>query len=363
MTATAPAHATRTKVLTVKKGMAATYSAAALLQTYYNVIESTPIINLPAQVDKESNSHVVENLPKYQHTAIANAKYFMTDVNPMMIKTLEDIIGFKNEWSSFYNKLLKIGAKIDEGQNAAMFSQAMTLFQKKVIQNGEATKPVIEALNGLLTKIEADERNLKSADLFVTTAMGGEQGEIQTLQSHIDALHEAIKKDNDMIAGGAAMMVAGAVVAAVGVVADIATVGAATALVVGGVAVAVGGAVMTGYAGVDLKNKTKDLKKDLEKLSEDKQVFGLVKNASKNIGHMKNAISGAIAAVENLQDGWNGLGQDFGEIVDALKTVDPSMSLWLKNELEAADKDWTDTYNRAKELLANGTIKVKKQKV
>jgi hypothetical protein len=348
--------AKKINVKDVKNGMVDTVKAGFLLQTYYNVITSTPIIHLPASVDQDSNSQVVENLPKYQNTAIENAKKY-AEFNKHMAKVLGDIMLFKHTWSEFYGKLLELGKNIDEGHNRIMFTEAMTKFQQMVKQNGDTTKPIVDFLNTFLEAIEADERNFNTATLHVTNAMAGQKGEIQTLESTIDALHAAIKKDNGMIAGGSIMMVVGALMVIGGIFGEIETSGVSTALVVGGLALAAGGGAMTGIAAKNLESSTKSLKTDLSKLDADKQLFALTKNANANIGHMKDAINGAIAAVENLQKGWDALGADFGEIISALKNVDTTFSDWIGEELKAANDEWEDTYKLASQLSANGEIK------
>ncbi|MEQ8704659.1 MAG: HBL/NHE enterotoxin family protein [Phaeodactylibacter sp.] len=346
----------------VKNGMLDTVKAGFLIQTYYNVITSTPIIKLPASVDKDSNSQVVEDLPKYQNTAINHAKQY-AEYDTHMEKVLGDIVLFKHTWSEFYNKLVELGKNIDEGHNRKMFTEAMTKFKSMVEEKGKTTEPIVEFLKKFLDDIEGDERNFNTATLYVTNAMAGEKGEIQTLESTIDALHSAIKKDNGMIAGGSVMMVVGALMVVGGIFGEIETSGVSTALVVGGLAMAAGGGAMTGIAAKNLESSTHSLKTDLSKLDADKKLFALTKNANANISHMKDSINQAVAAIESLQKGWDALGADFDEIIDALNNVDTTFSDWIGEELKAANDEWEDTYTLADQLQSNGKVKIVKKTV
>jgi len=350
----------------VKNGMLATVKASFLLQAYYNVIESTPLFQLPQQADKDSQSKIVEDWPHYQQSALDHAKEFMkpeSGLNQQMINTLGGILGFAREWEHFYNKLLEKAQHIDQGNNKKMFVDAMHIFQKAVKKEAETVKPVIGALHRFLEEIEADERNFNQATLLISSAMAGEKGEIAELESTIDALHSAIKKDNAMIAGGAAMMVVGIVMVVGGIFGEIETAGVSTALVVGGLAVAVAGAAMDGVAGKDLEKSTKALKDKVAELDKDKKIFTLVKNANANIAHMKEAVAEAITAVQSLADGWDSLNADFGNVATALSEVSADDEDWIPSELEAANSDWQDTLKLATELQANGTVKVQKKQV
>jgi len=352
-------------VTPVKEGMKKTVNASYLLQTYYNVIEKTPMFVIPARVDADSKSKVVEQWPGYQRTALANAKQIFdgpNSLNAQMSTTLSGIIAFHDaKWQPFYAHLQDAVKSLSQGNNAEKVTQAMGLFQEEVKRLSNSTQPVISSLQRLLAAVEADERNFTTANNFLTAAMTGEQGELQELQKKIDALHDAIDKDNKMIAGGAAMIAVGIVVAVVGVVAEPLTFGASTALVVGGAAVAIGGAVAVGLGEKDLSKSTKDLATNMVMLDEDKQVFGLVKNCARNITHMRSAIENAITGLESLTKGWDSLHADFGEVITAVKGIDmdPTMSLWISDELTGADKVWSDTVTLAKQLQSNGVVQIK----
>ncbi|MFK8161980.1 MAG: HBL/NHE enterotoxin family protein [Lewinella sp.] len=355
-------------VTPVKEGMKKTINASYLLQTYYNVIEKTPLFAIPARVDADSHSKVVEQWPGYQKIALANAKRVFDgpdSLNAQMSTTLAGIIGFHDaKWEPFYGHLQEAIKSLSVGNNAEKVTQAMNLFQEQVKHLSTSTQPVITSLQRLLAAVEEDERNFTAANNFLTAAMTGEQGELQALEDKIDALHDAIDKDNKMIAGGAAMIAVGIVVAVVGVVAEPLTLGASTALVAGGAAVAIGGAVAVGLGEKDLSKSTKDLASSMVMLNEDKQVFGLVKNCARNITHMRSAIENAITGLESLAKGWDSLHADFGEVITAVNGIDtdPSMSLWISDELTGADKVWSDTVTLAKQLQSNGTVKIKEVK-
>ncbi|HRW05442.1 MAG TPA: HBL/NHE enterotoxin family protein [Caldilineaceae bacterium] len=347
----------------VQDGMSGTMKASYLMQLYTNVVLATPTINLPSQVDTATNTTVSTDLPKHQVTAQNHAKYYINTVNPLIVGTVADILGFANEWNSFYDKLLVLSHSIDEDNHKEMFTEAMQLFQKAIKAKGDSTTPVITALNNLLADIQSDQRNFNQDHGTVESWLAGESGELETLKSEIKADQDAIKKDNAMIAGGAVMIVAGVLTSIAGVAADVVTGGAATAMVVGGLAVAAGGAAMAGIAGKDLEKKQKELKSKTIELNADQILYTNVNGIDHTIGNIVGALTDAVSAVESLQHGWNSLHDDFGEIINALELADPDMPAWLSTQLSAANSDWADCHKLAQHLQENGTLQVTTQKI
>ncbi|HEY9729557.1 MAG TPA: HBL/NHE enterotoxin family protein [Chroococcales cyanobacterium] len=357
---TEPNTASKVSSAAVKSGMSDTMKASTLMQLYANTINQTPDINLPSEVDTDSNSSVSKDLPNHQAKARANATGYLNTINPLMVKTLSDIIGFSNQWTAFFDRLMTLAQSINEGNNKEIFQQGVLALQNVIQKKGDSTVPVINALNDFLAKIQEDQRNFNRDHDLVTAALGGESGEIATLKANIDSLYKAIGKDNAMIAGGATGEVVGIVMISVGVLAEIETAGASTALIVGGLAVMGGSSAMIGIAAKDLAGKQNQLKADTAKLTNLEQLYTCVNTSNNTIQSMVDAISGAIAAVESLQKGWNSLHDGFGEINSALGLATPDLGDWLVDQLNTANKDWQDTRTLALHLQDNGTIPIQK---
>jgi len=342
----------------VKSGMANTMKSSTLLQLYYQVVTTQPDIFLPSEIDTATKTTVSKDLPRHQALARDNAQYYMSTINPMMVRSLSDIIGFGNTWNSMHGRLVQLAGDLDSGNNKRVFTDGMNDLKKKVDQNAVKCTPIITELNNFLPKITLDARNFGGDKNTVDSWMKGQGGYLSTLQSELDAIDKAISDDNAMIAGGSAMIVGGIALIVVGAVSTVVTGGAAAAVVVGGIALAGGGIAMTAAAGVDLANKTSAKRDKLTKLNQAQQVYGLVQNGASNIDNMLTAINGGIAAVIELQKGWNFLKDNFGQVTASLDSADPDLPSWLKEQLNAANTNWGDTLTLAKSLQSNGTIAV-----
>lgn len=344
----------------VNTGMQNTQSASAMLQLYTNVILQTPDIILPKQVDTDSKSNVCEDLPKHQKTARNNATDYLNTLNPQMVQTLSDIIGFHNLWAAEYEHLLQLANQIDQGNNADTFTQGIDNLIRKTQKNADATKPIIASLNDFLPKIQADARNFVADLQNVTKALSGEQGEIAQLKNTLGAINSAMSKDTTMIAGGAAGEVVGVLMITVGALAEFETGGLSTGLIVGGLAVMGGSSAVIGIAAKDLEAKRKEYMQLAAELATDQQILTLTTQASTHLTAMVDAVNNGIAAVQTLQKGWLSLQGDFKQVTDALRTADdPDLGSWLVDTLNSANKDWQDTYQLALHLQQTGVLPVK----
>ena len=339
--------------------MSDTQAASIMLQTYTQTVLATPDIQLPAEVDKESDSTVVEDLPKHQALARTNANFYITDVNKTLVDTVAEVIGFANLWNAEYARLQDLASKIDEGNNKETFKQGVANLISKSQDAENNTQPALDALNNFLPKIETDQRNLTTDEQHVSVALDGQSGQIAQLKKQIDADNDAINKDLAIIAGGATADVVGGLMIAVGLLAEIETAGASTALVVGGLALVAGGTTAMGIAGKNLSDTKSDLSAATKQLKIDELVNLSTKQCSNTVVNLVSAISQGVNAVTSLQKGWSALQSDFNQVISQLDMANPDLGSWLSDILTAANTDWQDTLTLAKSLQQYGTLPAK----
>lgn len=345
----------------VSSGMQDTQSASALLQLYTNTVLQTPIIKLDPSVDTDSKSTVVELLPQHQQTAQANAQYYLNTINPLIVSTVADIIGFANLWNAEFQLLVSLANTIDQGNNKQLFIEGIQNLINKTQSAGSNVTPVLNALNAFLPLVQTDVSNLNGDLANVKAALSGQSGQIAQLQQQLDAYNSAMNKDLAIIAGGAVADVVGVLMITVGVLAEIETAGVSTALVVGGLAVVGGGTAAIIIASKNLNASQSQYASTLATLNNDEAVFSLTTQASTSINSLISAIQSGVTAVEALQAGWSALGSDFGQVVQALQSATPGAGSWLVPLLESANSDWQTTLTLATNLQQNGTLPVQKQ--
>ncbi len=349
----------------IKDAAASVIGANSIMQVYINTITGTPDIDLSSVPFSDHDKHVIVDLPKHQALARTNANNYINGANSLnsqMINTLSDIIGYSNMFESRYSRLMKLAGPDGnpQGSDLKTFNQGLQGLINTIHQKEENCATTIAKLGTFKSLISTDERNLKGDDGIINATLKGDQGQIAELKKSISADHDAISKDNAMIAGGAVMEVTGALMIVVGVATEELTFGASTALVVGGLAVAGGGVAMQVVAGKDISKKLDDLKNKTTELTEDETIIASLTLASKNVGAMVNSIDHAVTALTSLQSGWGSLKGDLQEIIDALNQgKGDEGTTWLLDDLNSAKKDWDDAKTLAVKLQSNGTISVK----
>lgn len=342
----------------VQDGMSTSISNSVLLQTYTNTVLQTPTINLDPSIDSLSNSTVVEDLPVHQKLAQQNASDYLANINPLVVSTVAEVIGFSNLWSAEYSLLLQLAGDIDSGDNKETFTSGLQNLINKTQQAASSTQPVIDALNAFLPLIQQDASNFNTDLGNVQVALDGESGQIAQLEAEIDAYNQAFSRDLSIIALGATADVVGGLMIVVGALAEIETAGVSTALILGGVGVIAGGTTAMGVAGDDYAKK-KDAYSDLvSELSQDKQVYTLTSQASQTISQLSAAVSAGISAVESLQQSWVSLAADFQQVIEALDSADPDLGPWLTSILESANADWQATLALAESIQQYSTLPV-----
>ena len=352
---------------TIKSGAASVVGANAVIQLYIATITGTPDIDLSSVTFSDVDKHVIVDLPKHQALARTNAESYIhgvSSINSLMINSLADLIGYANMFESRYQRLLQLAGPDGnpQGENLKTFNGGLQGLIDVIAVKETNCGDVITKLGDFSTLVSGDERNLKADDNIINATLsgiGGQGGLISQLTNKISSEHDAIDKDNAMIAGGAAMEVGGILMIVIGVVAEELSFGASSALVVGGLAVVGGGIAMQVLAAKDISAKMAQLTTDNTTLNEDETIAATLTLANKNVSAMVNAIDGAVTAVTSLQTGWIGLKGDLQEIIDALNSgKGDEGTTWLIDDLNAAKADWDVARTLAVKLQSNGTIPV-----
>ncbi len=181
----------------------------------------------------------------------------------------------------------------------------------------------------------------------------GEQGILADLHARYKADRAAMNKDIAFIAGGAAVALTGVVVICVGVATEIPTAGVSTVLVGAGVVMVVGGVASTAYGTADYIIKSKDAEECLSKIAADEAMLAVLPHMIEQVNSLLGSIQSAEGALGNLLAGWKELANKLDALQDALKEVDPSVGIFLQDELGTAKDDWAGARTQAEIVLCN----------
>ena len=324
-------------------------SSYTVIQTYVQIILEQPDITLDALPD----------LPKHQANARQHASNWNNNILPLLSKTNADIIDYSNQFTSFYEQLVKFANDIKNPESRKNLLQGLKLLSSTITQKDKNVQHVNNQLSTFQANLNKDDANFAKDANTAAVKIVGDSGEIKALSKQLDAIQDAMDKDIGLMAGGAVTIVAGIAMVVFGAVSEIPSGGASTALIGGGVLVANGGVIMETLGATDYNNLIKKQKEVTEQLAEDKQQLAALKTTKKQVSGFVKGLENAITAASALRAGWQALHADLQEVITAVDNVDPNVGSWLVAELERAKKDWEVALDQAKRLQPDGKVPTK----
>lgn len=324
--------------------------ASTVIQTYVSIILQQPDLELDA----------LPNLSAHQKTARDHANNWNDTILPLMSKTDADIIDYANKFDSFYNDLVTYAKDIKTPQSKKNLIEGLKLLGTTIKQKNANVQVVVKDLSTFHANLNTDYQNFQSDVNQAAVKIEGDSGEIKALSDQLDAIHDAMKKDIGLMAGGAVVIAAGVAMIAFGALAEIPSGGTSTALIGGGVLVFSGGAVMETLAGTDYSSKIDDQRKVQEKLQGDKIELAGLKTTKHQLKGFVDGLENAIMAATSLEAAWQTLDADLEELITAINDVDPNIpSKWILDELNHAKLDWRVALDQAKKLQPDGKVPTK----
>lgn len=344
--------------IAIQDGMSQSVSAAYLLQVYTNTVLQTPTITLAPQVDTDSNSTVVEDLPVHQATALANARYYLDTINPKLMAVTSQIIGYGNKYTSYYDTLVDLANNLTEGDNADQLVDGLNSLLKKANSCKSQADQVSSMLASFLSLITIDAKNFATDASHVQTAIQVEGQEVAELQAQIDSINKGMTKDIGVMAVGGAADLIGLTSILIGVLGSVESGGTTIVLVVFGLACLTAGSVVAASAFADYEDQRDNYKTLYAELSNEQQIYAVTQQAATTIDSLKTATEDAVTAITVLQDAWSSLEKDLQQVIDAVQRAPQDTGIWLINDITDAYQEWQQTVSVATNIQKNAVLPV-----
>ena len=325
-------------------------SSSTVIQTYVQIIMQQPDLKLDALPD----------LPVHQRIARDHAKYWDSTVLPLMSKTDADIIDYANKFHSFYEDLVKYAKDIKNPDSKRKLTEGLTLLLSTIKQKDTNAETVVKELTKFHLNLNTDYSNFKKDVNVAAVKIAGDKGEIKALNHQLDAIHDAMKKDIGLMAGGTVGMIGGVAMIISGAVAELPSGGTTTALIGGGVLVLSGGVTTETLGDMDYRKQIEAQRKVQEKLHGDNIELVGLKTIKAQVSGFVEGLESAITAATALKATWQALNGDLDELITSVNDVDPNSSGdWLLDELKRAKSDWEVALDQAKRLQPDGKVPTK----
>jgi non-hemolytic enterotoxin B/C len=316
-------------------------SAGLIVQTYANTILQQPDIPLPADLLAKIPVDV------FLKTARTHADNYLNNIQPGIIKTIQDVNGYSSQFSSFNNL---IGQSIDTwkmGNNLSAKQEALELLKQLQIGLTSKQNNVIligKDLGRLLTDLNGDVANFNTAVATADIEIGADSKAIHDLDDTISSFDSKIAGAASGVAISGLVAIGGGLLIVVGAGLTPFTAGASTGLIFAGAAVVVvgaGGLTASSVVLSSLISGKSDAVRLKAVLNSDLNALHLLKPAMVNL---QSSASNAIVQVNNMANAWSILGGNLNNVIGSINDAQTysDLPVIVQAYLNTANSQWAD---------------------
>jgi non-hemolytic enterotoxin B/C len=279
-------------------------SLALLIQAYALSVNSQPTVNFKGfknleQYQKEINSGLSK--------AKTHANTYLNIIQPSIQSNIANI-------ESYYALHNSVASTLPQGSTESEWITSLnTLRQQSQIYQRDARK-IVSSLEGLVTNLTGDSAAFTTIVSDLNSAVNGDngilagyEGQLGRIQDDIDGTIAGIVLSGLAILGGIFMIIVGAV-------SDFVTAGTTTPLIVGGIGVlitGVGGEITSAIELANLNNEKAGILQDKSKLTKE---VNLALGISSAYGNLNTQVGNAVKAAKSMENAWNLLSDDLGNL-------------------------------------------------
>lgn len=299
----------KTSVSSITASQLEMASSGLILQSFCNSTLQQPKIDFSAS---EELTDLQEDINLALENAKRHANIYLNDINHRIIGSLSDLKGYFTLYST-------VPVTLPEGATVEEWIAVLNVIKRISEDNLQKSEAVIEELEDLRNILLEDSKTFAGLSQRATEAIGGEEGELESLNDEIKEIDREIKAQIALVVGESLAIVGGTIAIVVGAVTEKLSAGATTALIVGGVLTVAGSAALLASSAVALSNlygAKNQLFQDRSKLTAEIKLLSGVDSALNNISEQADT---AAFATRELVNTWKGLGSDIERLIADLE--------------------------------------------
>lgn len=257
------------------------------------------------------NSDLKANMIKHQVDAQMNARDWLNDLKPHIMKTNQNSVSYNDIFQASYNQLL---AAIDQ-KDTVKFKNELEKLYNSILKNGQEVDVLLEKLKTFRDKMAEDTRSFKADSQQLNTILESTNNGIPHLQQQIENCNNTIKQNYDSRDGYIALSV---------------------------FMPPVGIPII-----VEIDNNIASAQQEIEQLisriSGAEAELVILSDVKNKMEHMTATIDTAITALENIKTQWETVGAKYKSLLDNVDKIDPDkLPIIMKIKLETAKNSWQD---------------------
>lgn len=283
-------------------------SQGLLIQTYCNSVLSQPNVNFSGFKTLGQYQTEINNGLK---TAQDHANTYLNIIQPAIITNISNI----NNYYSLHNA---VASTLPPGSTVQEWLDALNALKDQSTQYQTDANNIVKILQTLHGNLTTDTASFAKTVSELNAAVNGDNGVLNSINGQLNSIQSKI---DGAIAGtvlSGLAIVGGVFIAAVGGITDIVTVGGSTPVLVGGIALVVAGVGGEVASAITLKNLNDEKANLLTQQSSLIAEVNLATGISTAYTGLKNQAGDAVTAATAMENAWNFLSSDLGNLINDL---------------------------------------------
>ncbi|MGE7858113.1 MULTISPECIES: non-hemolytic enterotoxin subunit C [Bacillus] len=270
------------------------------------------------------NGDFKANMIQHQKDAQTNATYWLDNLNPDIMKTIQNSVSYNDTFQASYDQLL---AAIDK-KDIVTFKFRLVGLYRSILENSEEVDGLLEKLKTFRNKMAEDTRSFKADSKQLNTILESTNAGIPLLQQQIEHYNNIIRENYDKRGGYIALTV--------------------FLPFVGGPLIAT--------AENNIKSAQQEIEQLKSRISGAQAELVILTDAKNKTEHMTTTIDTAIIALENISNQWHIIASKYDSLITNIDNINPDKLVLIKTQLKIAKDSWQDLKNYADKLYEGAKI-------
>ncbi|EJS62367.1 enterotoxin [Bacillus cereus] len=270
------------------------------------------------------NGDFKANMIQHQKDAQTNATYWLDNLKPDIMKTIQNSVSYNDTFQASYDQLLDAIDKKD----IVTFKFRLVRLYRSILDNSQEVDGLLEKLITFRNEMAEDTRSFKTDSNQLKAILESTNAGIPLLQQQIEHCNNIIKENYDKRGG---YIAAAVFMPPVGI-----------PLIV--------------TADNNIASAQQEIEQLKSRISGAEAELVILTDAKNKTEHMTETIDTAITALQNISNQWRTIGAKYDSLLNNVDRINPDRLALLKIDLKIAKDSWQDLKNYADKLYEGAKI-------
>ncbi|PFV03938.1 enterotoxin [Bacillus cereus] len=275
------------------------------------------------------NGDLQANMIQHQKDAKTNATYWLDNLKPHMMKTIQNSVSYNDTFQASYNQLLAALDQKDSAIFKSTFKFRLVRLYRSILENSEEVDKLLERLKTFRDTMAEDTRSFKDDSNQLMSILGSKNSGISLLQQQINYYNNIIEKHSRKRMELSIFVPQSERL----------------------------------QAREEIQFAKQEIEKLKSRISGVEPEVAILTDAKNKTEHMTAAIDPAITALQNISNQWHTIGAKYDSLLINVDNINPDRLAIIKVDLKIAKDSWQDLKNYADKLYEGAKIVQKEENV